>query len=83
MALAGVGSLAEIQGDLDRAQEVCEEGLEVLEHEAREASEAKLNLLVCLGWVALDREEHGQAQPGFEQHLVARKLSSRLGDCVS
>jgi tetratricopeptide (TPR) repeat protein len=77
MALAGVGSLAEIQGDLDRAQEVCEEGLEVLEHEAREASEAKLNLLVCLGWVALDREEHGQAKQLFEESLMlSRDLSN-------
>src|SRR5215213_9079358 len=45
MALAGVGVLAEDQGELDRAQEACEEGLELLAHEAREASEAKLNLL--------------------------------------
>jgi hypothetical protein len=52
MALAGVGSLALEQGDLDRAQEACEEGLELLAPEAREAIEAKLNLLVWLGWVA-------------------------------
>jgi hypothetical protein len=52
MALAGVGYLALEQGDLDRAQEACEEGLELLAHEVREASEAKLNLLVWLGWVA-------------------------------
>ena len=53
MALAGAGALASEQGDLDRAKEACEEGLELLEHEAREASEAKLCLLACLGWVAL------------------------------
>jgi predicted ATPase len=49
MALAGVGNLAEDQGDYDRAQEACEEGLELLAHEAREPSEAKSlseNLLV-------------------------------------
>ena len=45
------------QGDLDRAQEACEEGLELLANEAREASEAKLYLLACLGWVAWQREE--------------------------
>src|SRR5215204_5173059 len=52
MALAGAAVLAEEQGDLDRAQEACQEGLELLAHEGREASEAKLNLLECLGWVA-------------------------------
>src|SRR5215208_181180 len=73
MALAGVGELAWQQGDLDRAQEVCQEGLELLEHEA---SDAKLNLLVCLGWVALDREEHGQAQQLFEESLaMSREMS--------
>ena len=61
MALAGVGELASDQGDLDRAKEACEEGLELLAHEAREASEAKLCLLACLGWVAWEREEYGQA----------------------
>jgi hypothetical protein len=62
MALAGAGWLAEDQGDLDRAKEVCVEGLELLEHEAREASEAKLNLLACLGWVAWHRGELGRQQ---------------------
>jgi tetratricopeptide (TPR) repeat protein len=76
MALAGAGALAEIQRDLDRAQEACEEGLELLAHEGREASEAKLNLLVCLGWVALDREEHGQASELFEESLaLSREMS--------
>jgi predicted ATPase/class 3 adenylate cyclase len=49
MALAGAGGLAWQQGELDRAQEACEEGLELLEHEEREASEAKLWLLLYLG----------------------------------
>src|ERR671910_1697714 len=54
MALAGIGALAEEQGDLDRAQEGCEEGLELLaDEEAKEGSEAKLFLLDRLGWVAL------------------------------
>jgi hypothetical protein len=59
MALSGVGALALEQGDLDRAQEACEEGLELLSHEASEASEARLWLLAYLVWVALEREEHG------------------------
>jgi predicted ATPase/Tfp pilus assembly protein PilF len=74
MALAGVGWLAVQQGDLDRAQEVCAEGLEVLEHEARDA---KLSLLVCLGWVALDRDDYEQATQLFEESLA---LSQQMRD---
>ena len=77
MALAGVGSLALDQGDLDRAKEACEEGLELLAHEVKEASEAKLNLLVWLGWVAWRREEHGQATELFEEGLA---LSREIRD---
>jgi predicted ATPase/class 3 adenylate cyclase/Tfp pilus assembly protein PilF len=76
MALAGAGALASQQGDFDRAQEASEEGLELLEHEAREASEAKLCLLAGLGWVALQREEHGQAKQLFEEGLaLSREMS--------
>ena len=75
MALAGAGSLASEQGDLDRAQEACEEGLELLAHE-REASEAKLWLLAYLGWVAWEREEYGQATQLFEEGLaLSREMS--------
>src|SRR5215210_7514325 len=43
MALAGLGTLTLEQGDLDRGKQACEEGLQLLEHEARgEAGEAKL-----------------------------------------
>jgi predicted ATPase/Tfp pilus assembly protein PilF len=70
MALAGVGSLAEDQGDLDRAKEACDEGLELLANEAREASEAKLCLLALLGWMAWQREEYGQATQLFEEGLA-------------
>ena len=70
MALAGVGHLALEQGDLDRAQEACEEGLELLAHEGREASEAKLILLSGLGWVAWEREEYDQAKQLFEESLA-------------
>jgi len=76
MALAGVGALAEEQGGLDRAKQACEEGLELLEHEAREAREAKLWLLASLGWVAWMREEHGQAKGLFEESLaLSREMS--------
>jgi predicted ATPase/class 3 adenylate cyclase len=74
MALAGAGTLASEQGDLDRAQEACEEGLELLANEGREA---KLRLLACLGWVAWTREVHGQARELFEESLA---LSRELGD---
>jgi len=74
IALAGAGALAFDQGDLDRAQEACEEGLELLANEAREA---KLNLLVCLGWVAWEREEHGRAAELFEEGLA---LSREMRD---
>jgi predicted ATPase/class 3 adenylate cyclase/Tfp pilus assembly protein PilF len=77
MALAGVGWLAVQQGDLDRAQEVCEEGLEALEHEGREARDAKLSLLVCLGWVALDRDDYERATQLFEESLT---LSQQISD---
>jgi predicted ATPase/class 3 adenylate cyclase/Tfp pilus assembly protein PilF len=70
MALAGVGYLGLEQGDLDRAKEVCEEGLELLAHEGREASEAKLILLAGLGWVVWEREEYEQAKQLFEESLA-------------
>jgi predicted ATPase/class 3 adenylate cyclase/Tfp pilus assembly protein PilF len=73
MALAGAGTLASEQGDLDRGQEACEEGLELLANEAREA---KLWLLACLGWVAWTREELGQARELFEESLaLSREMS--------
>jgi len=50
MALAGAGALASEQGDLDRAQEAYEEGLELLANEGKEAREGKLFLLGLLGW---------------------------------
>jgi predicted ATPase/class 3 adenylate cyclase len=75
MALAGVGMLAWEQGDLDRAEEACEEGLELLVHEA---SEAKLNLLICSGWVALSREEYGRATELFEE-ILALSRETKVG----
>jgi predicted ATPase/class 3 adenylate cyclase/Tfp pilus assembly protein PilF len=77
MALTGVGSLAFDQGDLDRAQEAYEEGLQLLVHEeAGEAREAKLLLLGLLGWLAWQREEHGQAKELFEESLaLSREMS--------
>jgi tetratricopeptide (TPR) repeat protein len=84
MALAGAGALASEQGELDRAQEACEEGLELLSHEAREASEAKLSLLAFLGWVAWEREEYAQAKQLFDESLaVSRELSDTWWIAVS
>jgi predicted ATPase/class 3 adenylate cyclase len=77
MALAGVGGLAQEQGDFDRAREACEEGLELLAHEGRVRSEAKLYLLIGLGWVAVSREDHKRATQLFEESLV---LSREMGD---
>jgi predicted ATPase/class 3 adenylate cyclase/Tfp pilus assembly protein PilF len=77
MALAGVGWLALQQGNLDRAQGACEEGLDLLAHQARVASEAKLSLLACLGWMAWEKEALGQATQLFEESLV---LSREMGD---
>jgi predicted ATPase/class 3 adenylate cyclase/Flp pilus assembly protein TadD len=73
MALAGVGWLAAHQGDLDRAQEACEEGLQLT---ANEASEARRCLLVFLGWVAREREDYGRATQLFEESLALSKQMS-------
>jgi tetratricopeptide (TPR) repeat protein len=76
MALAGVGVLAYEQGDLDRAKEACEEGLELLANEVREASEAKMCLLAFLGWVARQREDYRRASELFEECLaLSREMS--------
>jgi predicted ATPase/class 3 adenylate cyclase/Tfp pilus assembly protein PilF len=76
MALAGAGGLAWQQGELDRAKEACEEGLELIAHEGREASEAKLWLLLYLGWVSLEREDYGRAKQLFEEELaLSREMS--------
>jgi predicted ATPase/class 3 adenylate cyclase/Tfp pilus assembly protein PilF len=84
MALAGAGWLASLQGDYDRAKQACEEGLALLEHEAREASEAKLSLLALLGWVAWEREEHGQAKQLFDESLaLSREMSHTWWIAVS
>jgi tetratricopeptide (TPR) repeat protein len=74
MALAGVGWLAAHQGDLDRAQEACKEGLQL---PANEASEARRCLLVFLGWVAREREDYGRATQFFEESLA---LSQQMSD---
>ena len=76
MALAGVGGLAGEQGDLDRAEEACVEGLELLQ-EARDASEAKILLLTWLARVALSREDYRRAT-GLIEECVA--LSRQKGD---
>jgi predicted ATPase/class 3 adenylate cyclase/Tfp pilus assembly protein PilF len=78
MALAGVATLAESQDDLDRVEEASEEGLELLAHEAREPSEAKLNLLVCSGLVACrSGGDYERATELFEDLLA---LSQEMSD---
>jgi len=80
MVLAGVGALAYEQGELDRAEEACEEGLDLLVHEATERSEAKLYLLLSLGHVALSREDHSRATELFEESLaLSREMGHGLG----
>ena len=76
MALAGVGWLAAHQGDLARAEEACEEGLQLLANEAREASEAKRCLLVFLGWVEREREDYERATQLFEESLALSQQAS-------
>jgi tetratricopeptide (TPR) repeat protein len=76
MALAGVGALATDQGDLDRAEEASAEGLELLEGGASERADAKPYLLLNLGHVDLEREEHDKATMAFEESLA---LSRKLG----
>jgi predicted ATPase/DNA-binding SARP family transcriptional activator/DNA-binding CsgD family transcriptional regulator len=77
MALAGVGALASAQGELVRAQEACEEGLELLANEDREASEAKLCLLSFLGWVVWERQDYRRATQLYEESLA---LSRDIND---
>jgi predicted ATPase/class 3 adenylate cyclase/Tfp pilus assembly protein PilF len=77
MTLAGVGELSSYQGDLDRAEEALEEGLELLAREATGRSEAKLNLLLSLGHVALEREDLDRATEAFEESLA---LSREMGN---
>jgi predicted ATPase/class 3 adenylate cyclase len=74
MALAGVGALASHQGDLDRAEEACEEGMELI---APEASEAKLYLLLTMGHIAIEKAEYDKATEVFEESLA---LSQQLGN---
>jgi predicted ATPase/DNA-binding SARP family transcriptional activator/DNA-binding CsgD family transcriptional regulator/Tfp pilus assembly protein PilF len=81
MALAGTGLLAEQQGDLDRTQEACEEGLHL---PANEASEAKLWLLTGLGLVAREREDYGRATRLFEESLaLSREMSDTYWHAAS
>jgi predicted ATPase/DNA-binding SARP family transcriptional activator/Tfp pilus assembly protein PilF len=78
LALAGLGTLMSHQGDLDRAEEVLAEGLELLARESIELSDAKLYLLLTLGHVALEREDHRRATELFgESRVSSRRLGNR------
>jgi tetratricopeptide (TPR) repeat protein len=76
MALAGAGALASDQGDYDRAKEACEEGLQILSPEAKEASEAKLCLLIWLGDVAWRGDDHERATQLYEESLALSRENS-------
>jgi predicted ATPase/class 3 adenylate cyclase/Tfp pilus assembly protein PilF len=79
MALAGVGALARDQGDLDLAEEALEEGFELLGEETIEPSEAKLYLLLSLGYVALEREDYSRAAELFDKRLaLIREMGNGL-----
>src|SRR5829696_130377 len=67
LALAGIGEIASHQGDLDQAQEACQEGLELLAHEA---SAAKIYLLLSLGKVARMREDYTWATQVNEESVA-------------
>jgi predicted ATPase/DNA-binding SARP family transcriptional activator len=80
MALAGVGALAYEQDELDRAEEACEEGLGLLTNREEQPGEARIYLLLSLGHVALDREDHDRATALLEDCLaVSRELGHGLG----
>jgi predicted ATPase/class 3 adenylate cyclase len=77
MALAGIGEIASHQGDLDQAQEACEEGLKLLAHEA---SQAKIYLLLSLGKVARLREDYKWAtQVNEESVALSREMRDAWG----
>jgi predicted ATPase/DNA-binding CsgD family transcriptional regulator len=76
MALAGVGGLAVDQGDLDRAEEACEAGLELVQ-KARDTREARIFLLTWLARVAWAREIPGRAAELIEGSVA---LSREKGD---
>jgi tetratricopeptide (TPR) repeat protein len=90
MALAGAGMLASEQGDLDRAQEACEAGLELLTHEAKELYEEELalsrkmsdtwwlaNSLLGLAFVSHNRGDSERATELYEESM---DLFRELGD---
>ena len=70
MALAATGVLALDTGDIAQVEEPCEEGLELLANEESERDQAKLWLLVWLGYAAILREDHSRAEELSEQSLV-------------
>jgi predicted ATPase/class 3 adenylate cyclase len=77
MALAGIGEIASHQGDLDQAQEACEQGLEL---SANEASEARIYLLLSLAKVARMREDYKWAtQLNEESAALSREMRDTWG----
>jgi predicted ATPase/class 3 adenylate cyclase/Tfp pilus assembly protein PilF len=70
MALAGVAALAFEQGELDRAREASEEGLDLLAGEPKDRSEARLHILTGLGIVAWGREDPELAARWHEEGVA-------------
>jgi len=78
-ALEGLSWLANVQGDLDRAEAIAEEGLELSVEAGIEGSVAA-SLRLILGEVAEKRGDHRRAQGLFEEGLrLYRESGDRWG----
>ena len=76
MALAGAGYLASEQGDLDRAQEACEEGLELLD--TRQGRQARLSYgssHAWGGWHGRGKSTSRQQQLFEESLALSREMN--------
>jgi predicted ATPase/DNA-binding CsgD family transcriptional regulator len=84
MALAAMGVLALDKNDLDQVEEPCKKGLELLANEETGRNEAKLWLLVFLGYAAILREDHRRAEELSEQSLaLSHKMRARWWVAIS
>ena len=82
MALAGVGWLALQQGDHDRVQEACEEGLELLAHEEAKGGQTTPPRMLRVGGVQEGRSRVGKGV--FEESLaLSREMSDSWWAAIS